>query len=448
MTTNIIRYNYEFLQNFCKEYNIILLKDYSSEKINRDSIIEGKCKSENCNEHFKRRLRSLVDNNSYHCLECYSKLVDNKRKNTNLNKYGVTNVTKLKETQNKIINTNLEKYNCERPSQNKEIKDKIKKTNINKSNEEKQKIYSKRKNTNKQTRGIEFLDFSKEALYKLRNDFNIKLLDNNYNETDLNFYDNIYREGIIYFKCIVDNCNDINCKTFRQIKDKSGAYCEKHTQENMITKCKETNINNTGYDNPMKNQEIREKAISKLIETHNNPEKSKEIKNKTKNANLKNNGVEYPQQSYTIKLKTIKTNNRKFGVDYPAQNTEIMEKQSKNAYKLKDYTLPSGNILKIQGYENYALDDILKEGILEEEIINGCNNVPEIWYTDENNKKHRHYVDIFIPSQNRCIEVKSTWTAEKKKDCIFLKQQAGKELGYNYEIWVYDGKGEKVECYK
>jgi hypothetical protein len=42
--------------------------------------------------------------------------------------------------------------------------------------------------------------------------------------------------------------------------------------------------------------------------------------------------------------------------------------------------------------------------------------------------------------------VKSTWTAEKKKDCIFLKQQAGKELGYNYEIWVYNGKGEKVKC--
>ena len=125
----------------------------------------------------------------------------------------------------------------------------------------------------------------------------------------------------------------------------------------------------------------------------------------------------------------------------------MFEKTMKSAYKLKDYTLPSGNIIKIQGYEHYALDELIKEDILEEDIINGCKNVPEIWYTDENNKSHRHYVDIFIPSQNRCIEVKSTWTAQKKKDCIFLKQEAGKELGYNYEIWVYNGKGEKVECY-
>jgi len=448
MTTNRIRYNYVFLQEFCKEHNIILLKDYSNEKINRDSIVESKCNSDNCNECFKRDFRSLVKNCSYYCKDCYNKIKNNKRENTNLDKYGVPNVTQSKEIQNKIVNTNLEKYNCERPSQNKEIKDKIKETNINKSNEEKQKIYSKRKNTNKQTRGIEFLDFSKEALCKLRNDNNIKLLDNNYNETDLNFYDNISREGIIYFECVVENCNTKYSKTFRQIKEKSGAYCEKHTQENMTTKCKETNINNTGYDNPMKNPEIREKAISKLIETHNNPEKSKEIKNKTKNTNLKNNGVEYPQQSYTIKLKTIKTNNRKFGVDYPTQNTEIMEKCSKNAYKRKEYTLPSGNIIKIQGYENYALDKLLQDGILEEDIINGCKNVPEIWYEDEYGIKHRHFVDIYVKSQNRCIEVKSTWTAKMKKDCIFLKQQGGQKIGCVYEIWVYNGKKEKVECYK
>lgn len=28
-----------------------------------------------------------------------------------------------------------------------------------------------------------------------------------------------------------------------------------------------------------------------------------------------------------------------------------------------------------------------------------------------------------------------------------LKQNAAKELGYNYEIWVYNSKGEKVNCY-
>jgi hypothetical protein len=139
----------------------------------------------------------------------------------------------------------------------------------------------------------------------------------------------------------------------------------------------------------------------------------------------------------------------KYGVEHPAQNTEIMEKCSKNAYKRKEYKFPSGKIVMIQGAEHYALDEILQNKELDERnIIVGTSNVPEIWYEGIDGKRHRHFVDIFIPSQNKMIEVKSTWTAEKKKDNIFLKQIAGKELGYEYEIWVYDKKGIKVECYK
>ena len=109
--------------------------------------------------------------------------------------------------------------------------------------------------------------------------------------------------------------------------------------------------------------------------------------------------------------------------------------------------MQSGKILQIQGYEHFALDE-LDTLYKEDDIINGNTNVPEIWYEDEDGKKHRHYVDFFIQSKHLCIEVKSTWTAEKKKDNIFLKQNAGKALGYYYEIWVYDAKGNKVECYK
>jgi hypothetical protein len=122
-----------------------------------------------------------------------------------------------------------------------------------------------------------------------------------------------------------------------------------------------------------------------------------------------------------------------------------MEKASKNAYKLKDYVFPSGRIEKVQGTEPCALKYLVEnENVNENDIVVGVKNVPTIWYNDKNEKKHRHYVDIFIPSQNRCVEVKSTWTAEKKKDNIFLKQDAGKNLGHKYEIWVYDSNGNRV----
>jgi hypothetical protein len=136
-------------------------------------------------------------------------------------------------------------------------------------------------------------------------------------------------------------------------------------------------------------------------------------------------------------------------VENPSQNSEVAEKQSKNAYKSKEFIFPSGRIERIQGYEHYMINELLqKEKIFEDNIILNRKDVPIIWYNDINEKKRRYFVDCYIKSQNRCIEVKSTWTAEKKKDCIFLKQQALKDAGYNCEIWIYNSKGEKVECYK
>jgi hypothetical protein len=139
---------------------------------------------------------------------------------------------------------------------------------------------------------------------------------------------------------------------------------------------------------------------------------------------------------------------KKYGVEHPSQNALYAEEHFKTCYNKKDYILPSGNKIQIQGFENFALDFLIKDQKFgESDIVVGCKNVPEIWYNDETGKKHRHYVDIFLPSKNKCIEVKSAWTAEKKKDSIFLKQNAAKKLGYNYEIWVYNSKGLIVNKY-
>ena len=58
-----VRYNYEFLKKYCEENNIVLLKDYSNEKVNRDTKIEGNCISENCNNTFNKSFRNLINTN-------------------------------------------------------------------------------------------------------------------------------------------------------------------------------------------------------------------------------------------------------------------------------------------------------------------------------------------------------------------------------------------------
>jgi hypothetical protein len=138
----------------------------------------------------------------------------------------------------------------------------------------------------------------------------------------------------------------------------------------------------------------------------------------------------------------------KFGVYHASQSPILLEKAFKTGCKFKDYIFPSGKIIQYQGYENLALDELInRENITEENILNGLLNVPEIWYTGLDNVRHRYYVDLFISSQNRCIEVKSDYTITRDNDTIKLKQQAVKDAGYECEIWVYNSKGEKVECY-
>jgi hypothetical protein len=75
------------------------------------------------------------------------------------------------------------------------------------------------------------------------------------------------------------------------------------------------------------------------------------------------------------------------------------------------------------------LDKLLENNISEDDIVVGIKNVPEIWYYDIKTKKHRHFVDIFITSQNRCVEVKSTYTKKINLQNVFLKQEAAKNLG-------------------
>ena len=58
--------------------------------------------------------------------------IKEKRKQTNLEKYAVENISQLKDIKQKVKNTNLEKYGVENVFQSKIIKDKIKQTNLEK----------------------------------------------------------------------------------------------------------------------------------------------------------------------------------------------------------------------------------------------------------------------------------------------------------------------------
>ena len=257
-----------------------------------------------------------------------------------------------------------------------------------------------------------------------------------YNSVKLN------RDLVLNFKC---NCGETYKKGFRSIKD-SGFFCKRCTEKNKKTKIKATNIEKYGVETPMQSKEVKDKIKATNLEKYGaeHPMQNTEVKNKSKATNIERRGVEYPFQSREVKDKIKATNIEKYGVENPAQNVEVSERASKTAYKSKEYSLPSGKSIKVQGKENIALDELL---LLynEDEVITSRKEVPKIWWEDKEGKKHRYFADIFIPKESRIIEIKSIWTfsQDDKTEKIEKVPIVATEAGYKYEYWIYDNKDNK-----
>jgi hypothetical protein len=307
--------------------------------------------------------------------------------------------------------------------------------------------------------------YSLEILNELCEKHNI-ILNKDYSDEKINVHTRIIGN------CITDGCLFTFDKRFESFKINPG-LCTKCVSKKGIEKMKTTCVERYGVDSTFKLDIIKEKIGQTNLQRYGtyNPINNEHIKEKRKQTNLQKYGKDHifntdnfinkkkdtclekygyesASQSDYVKAKMKQTNLYRYGVENVSQNKDIAYKASINMYKKKEYILPSGNIINYQGYENFAIDEIISEMKIDEnDIIMGVNNVPEIWYK-YNDKDRRHYVDIYIPSLNMCIEVKSTWTIDKKREQVFLKMERAKELGYIYEIWVYKENGTKVECYK
>ena len=154
-------------------------------------------------------------------------------------------------------------------------------------------------------------------------------------------------------------------------------------------------------------------------------EELKEIEKKRQATNLEKYGNVYVVNSEYTRQKTIE----KLGVDYSFKMPEVLQKcedtqkerygdfysktpeareKSRNTvlekygsffnmtHRYKDYTMPSGKVIKVQGYEDIALDILLKT-YKEEDIECGqpiLKITGDIFYTDIDGNKHMYIPDI------------------------------------------------------
>jgi hypothetical protein len=150
----------------------------------------------------------------------------------------------------------------------------------------------------------------------------------------------------------------------------------------------------------------------------------------------------HPKQTKDVQDKWKATCLEKYG-GHPNQNKEVQAKSEANSYHYKDYMMPTGNIVKYQGYENLALDELVQL-YEEDDLCIGRSNIPTIDYYI-GDVKHVYFPDFFIRSENKIIEVKSEWTMKIIRANIEEKAKATVKAGFKYEIWIYNNKRVKVE---
>lgn len=150
----------------------------------------------------------------------------------------------------------------------------------------------------------------------------------------------------------------------------------------------------------------------------------------------------YGDANFNNRKKAKKTCLERYGVENPTQNGEIFDLIQTRSLRRKEYILPSGKIIPIQGYENMVLDELFTKGYDENDILTSTkeihNMVGHIFYTDENNIKHKYYPDFYIISENKIIEVKSQYTYDVDLKKNMLKQKACLDKGLNFEFRILE----------
>lgn len=262
-----------------------------------------------------------------------------------------------------------------------------------------------------------------DGTFKYYNRFSLKtlvernelILRENYDDAKIGSFD------LIKLKCKL--CDETMIKTFRNLVVKKNFGCINCRDAFGNEKRERTCMKNFGKKHVMQVPEFKAKMIA------------------SQKADLE---AGIPQGKRRL------ASQKKLGVDNPMQHGPIAEKQSQSMKKFKDYKYPSGTIIRVQGYEPFALNDLLNlENLDESDIIVSKGSVPVIKYQRPDKVKPSvYFVDIYIPSQNRCIEVKSTYTIKCDPEIIKLKQEAMVAAGYDYEIWVYNDKERRVQCDK
>jgi hypothetical protein len=397
------KFSTEFVRDYMKHQGCTLVtNEYTTDRVkltfvcvcgreaeqnfNRFYHAKSRCNNADCIK--KRMEASMLDEHGV-TNAMYNTAIKNKLAKTNVQKYGVENVFANTNIKVKIRESNMLKYGVEYASQNSDVKEKMAKTNMLKygsTNPFGSHIIQERIKVNNMAKyGVEWNGQRDDVKRKIQATF-------------LDKYGS---------KCPL-NSPEMQEKIKRDCFDRYGV--EYHgSREDVISKRKRTILDKYGVESTLS-----------LPEFHSNGN---------------------PQ----IKAKIEATMMVKYGTEHHMQNAIIAQKALHNSMKARPFCFPSGDVRKVQGYEDKVLEMLLKV-YDEKEIFTKRTDMPEIWYIDEDAKYHRYYPDMYIPKDNLVIEVKSIYTYRKDTRAYHKKRKACLYAGLRFRNYMFKSRKHDRVC--
>lgn len=260
---------------------------------------------------------------------------------------------------------------------------------------------------------------------------------------EIYFYNNSVKESV--YRIIKNIENDVLCKcgNFCSFLDNNRGYnvfcgddkCQ-YINEKRKIKTKET-FNEKYGGHPMKTEHTKNKLKKSVLEKYGHDNIMKYYS--------ENNMVMSPFRLESVKEKIKETFEIKYG-GHPMQSDESFEKNLKSRVKFKDYLLPSGNNIKLQGYEIFGIKYLL-EKYTENDIIQGIKKINKelgIIRYNHKGKLRKYYADFYVKSENKIYEVKSIWTYRANLEKNLLKKKTCESFGLKFEFLIFDYKGKLI----
>lgn len=181
------------------------------------------------------------------------------------------------------------------------------------------------------------------------------------------------------------------------------------------------------------------KGCAELSEIYNIPTTSIRLILKREGVTFRNEkeAQSHPHTKARLKQKTLE----KYGVESIMHLPEMYERQQRAMHKFHTHEIDNVLFKNLQGYESIGIQYILHNfNISASDIIAGrIEIIPKIQYAFNGTQK-LYFPDIFIPSLNLIVEIKSEYILNLELDKNMAKQAACKAAGYDHKILIFDQK--------